>query len=490
MNKLISILFTLFPLFGFSQLDTVAHLYAFGGTNNDNAEEIQATTDGGYIVIGSTSSNSWGNTDAYLLKVDSSCNYEWSQALGGANNDWGYSVKQTFDKGYIIAATSNSYGNGGYDAVLMKRDSLGNYEWRKVYGGVDWDFAYSVVQTYDSGYVFCGETYNNTNGFSDVYVVKTNSSGDTLWTQTIGGSLIDKGNAVIETSDSNIVVAGVTNTITDSTDMYVIKLTPNGTLLWDSIYGDTLYESVNDIIETSDGGYAMAGTTNSNSVGGDKNYLITKVDANGNFLWDFTIINGPVPTPDDDEAYAIYELPNGNLLISGYSKTGGSSKNVIFFDLTPAGGWGGNSSVIGNNNDDFLKKITLGKNGSIVGAGSTNSFGSGMQDILLVKLDTIYGGQDTSTYVYADVIPLTIKQESIIKAGVKIYPNPVHSSFTVLSESSINMNIDIYDITGKNVFSDNTKKPEIDISNFKNGLYILQIKYGSGNEYKTKIIKY
>ena len=174
MIKVIQILFLLVPLFGFSQKDTIAHLYTFGGNNNDNAEEIQATSDGGYIVIGSTSSNSWGNTDAYLLKVDSLCNYQWSKALGGNNNDWGYSIKQTFDKGYIIAATSNSYGNGGYDAVLMKRDSMGNYEWTKVYGGIDWDFAYSVVQTYDSGYVFCGETYNNTNGFSDVYIVKTN----------------------------------------------------------------------------------------------------------------------------------------------------------------------------------------------------------------------------------------------------------------------------------------------------------------------------
>ena len=175
----------------FTQVDTIAHLYTFGGHNNDNAEEIEATSDGGYIVVGSTSSNSSGNTDVYLLKVDSLCNYQWSYALGGTNNDWGYSVKQTFDNGFIIAATSNSYGNGGYDAVLMKRDSLGNYVWQKTYGGQDWDFAYSVVQTYDSGYVFCGETYNNTNGYSDVYIEKTNPVGDTLWTQIIGGTLID-----------------------------------------------------------------------------------------------------------------------------------------------------------------------------------------------------------------------------------------------------------------------------------------------------------
>ncbi len=113
----------------FSQKDTIAHLYAFGYQGNDTGEDIQATLDGGYIAVGSTASGGSGNTDVYLLKVDSLCNYEWSTAIGGSNNDWGYSVQQTLDKGYIIAASSNSYGNGGYDAALFKCDSLGSVQW-------------------------------------------------------------------------------------------------------------------------------------------------------------------------------------------------------------------------------------------------------------------------------------------------------------------------------------------------------------------------
>src|SRR5690606_25017774 len=207
------------------------------------------TYDGGYIIVGSTASSGDGNTDIYLLKVDSMCNYQWSKALGGTNNDWGYSVKQTYDKGYIIAASSNSYGNT-YQACLFKRDSLGEYEWMKTYGGADWDLVYDVVQTYDSGFVFSGETYNNTAGFSDVYIVRTNSAGDTIWTRTIGGTLIDKGNAIIETADSSIVVAGIRNTITDSTQANIIKLDKNGVLLWDSIYGGTKYEWIYDVVES------------------------------------------------------------------------------------------------------------------------------------------------------------------------------------------------------------------------------------------------
>ncbi len=490
MRKVFYILFVLFPLFGFSQTDTIAHLYTFGGNNNDSAEEIEATADGGYIVIGATSSNSWGNTDAYLLKVDSMCNYEWSQALGGANNDWGYSIKQTFDKGFIIALSSNSYGNGGYDAILMKRDSLGNYEWTKTYGGVDWDFAYSVVQTYDSGYVFCGETYNNSNGFSDVYIVKTNPLGDTLWTRTYGGALIDKGNAVIETSDSNIVVAGIINTTTDSTDIYVIKLTSNGTLIFDSIYGGILYENMNQIIEVSNGDYIMAGSTTSLSVGGDQDYLIKRIDKNGNFLWDFTITNGPVPTPDDEDAFTIHQLPNFNFLVSGYSKTGGSNKNVIFFELSSNGLWVITSSVIQNSADDFVKSVTIGNNGNILGAGSTFSFGAGMEDVLLVRLDTIYGGQDTATVSFLDATPLSAIEKKNFNS-INIYPNPVNDFFFISVNSEFQLDeIRIFDITGKEVFSKRTNNLHVDVSGLKSGVYFIRIKNKTQKYYQAKIIKY
>jgi hypothetical protein len=490
MNKLLYILFFLFPLLGVSQTDTIVHLYTFGGNNNDNAEEIVATNDGGYIVIGSTSSNSWGNTDAYLLKVDSLCNYEWSKALGGSNNDWGYSIKQTFDKGFIIALTTNSFGNGGYDACLMKRDSLGDYEWTKTYGGIDWDFAYSVVQTHDSGYVFCGETYNNTNGYSDVYIVKTNNIGDTLWTKTIGGSLVDKGNAIIETSDSNIVVAGITNTIADSTQMYVLKLSLSGALLWDSIYGDTLVEKAYQIIENSNGDFVIAGSTTSKSLGGDKDYLIKGVGINGNPLWEFFIVNGASPTPDDDEAFAIHELQDTKLLISGYSKTGGSSKNIIFYKLNINGGWAGSSTVIGNNEDDFIKSIAIGKNGNILGAGSTNSFGSGMEDMFIVRLDTIYGGQDTTTTSYFDVIPLNILDKNLLKE-LNIYPNPAINNLIITSDFKFQIEeINIYDLTGRLVYARKGNKNLVDISNLTKGVYFIQVKCNSQNCFKTKFIKY
>ena len=489
MRRFLYILVIVCPLFGLSQTDTTAYLYSFGGTNNDNAEEIEATSDGGYIVIGSTSSNSSGNTDAYLLKVDSLCNFQWSFALGGTNNDWGYSVKETFDKGFIIAASSNSSGSGGYNAVLMKRDSLGGYVWQKSYGGQDWDFANSVVQTYDSGYVFCGETYNNTNGYSDVYVVKTNSLGDTLWTQTIGGAMVDKGNSIIETSDSSIVVAGLTNTVADSTQAYVIKLNKNGVLLWDSIYGNSKYEYANQIIELNNGNYVFSGATNSLSTFGDQDYLVKGISSTGTLLWEFTITNGTAAS-DNEDAFSLTQLPTGNILVGGYSQTGGSNKNVAFFELTSSG-WGGPvSSVIHSINDDFVKSIAIGNNGNIVGAGSTFSFGSGMEDVLLVRLDSIYGNQDVLSNPYMDSVVISVHEENVPQR-IEVYPNPVKDLFEIIMEiDSPIQSVNIYDVSGRMVFSKRGSLDLINISHLQSGIYYLEVSFEAKESYKTKIIKY
>ncbi len=478
MSRMFYILILLLPFFGFSQTDTIVHIYTFGGNSNDNAEEIEATSDGGYIVIGSTSSNSWGNTDAYLLKVDSLCNYQWSQALGGANNDWGYSIKQTFDKGFIISASSNSFGNGDYDAVLMKRDSLGNYEWKKIYGGQDWDFAYSVVQTYDSGYVFCGETYSNSNGFSDVYIVKTNPLGDTLWTRTYGGSLVDKGNSVIETSDSNIVVAGITNTVTDSTDVYVIKLSSNGTLLWDSIYGDTLFENANCIIETANGNYVLGGSTTSYSPSGDTDFYLLRTAKDGTLIWSNYF--GIPAIPKNQETFDLYEDINGDLINVGFTEeTGAGMKDAFLFYITPAGWWGGISPTYGGINDESFKSFSIGTNGNFCMAGYTDTYGNGIDDILLVRLDTIYANQDTLITNYNDFIPLTINNH-VKRNNLSLYPNPSKRFLNIEIQDYLpnsNYTFELYTIQGKMVksVSFNSQKKVIDLMPLSQQLYIYKV---------------
>ncbi len=419
------ILLFLIPFLALSQTDTIAHLYTYGYLSNDIGEDIQPTSDGGFILVGSTASSGDGNTDIYLLKVDSLCGYQWSFALGGIENDWGYSVQQTQDKGYIVASSTNSYGNS-YQACLMKRDSLGGYVWQKTYGGEDWDFVYDIAKTYDNGFVFCGETYNNTNGNSDVWVVKTNNQGDTLWTRTIGGSLADKGNSIIETADSNILVAGVRTTISDSTQAYVLKFDKDGVLIWDSLYGGTAYEGANDIITTQDGNIVFTGTSTSFGVG-DKDYYVVKINQNGNIIWE-QVFNDV----GDEEGFAIHEISNGNLMNVGYTKaTGAGEKDAKIFLITSGGWWGGQNSSFGGYVDDIAKAVTINTDGVIHMAGYTNSFGQGLNDLMIIRVDTIVKNQLFTDESNMDIAPINVEELSRDEELILIFPNPTKRNVEV-----------------------------------------------------------
>jgi len=153
----------------------------------------------------------------------------WWRTYGGTTYDEGCSVQQTSDGGYIIAGHTLSFGAGRDDVYLIKTDASGDTQWTRTYGGTSYDFGCSVQQTSDSGYIIAGLTMSFGSGNGDVYLIKTNASGDTLWTKTYGGMNDDFGYSVRQTSDGGYIVAGLTGSFgAGSDDVYHIKTDANG----------------------------------------------------------------------------------------------------------------------------------------------------------------------------------------------------------------------------------------------------------------------
>ncbi len=233
-------------------------------------------------MTGYTNSFGAGDYDVYLIKTDSTGDTLWTRTYGGSGDDCCWFAQQTTDQGYIVVARTGSFGAGSYDIYLVKTDSTGDTLWTRTYGGSDGDVGWSVCQTIDGDYIVTGYTESFGAGEGDAYLIKTDSTGDTLWTRTYGGSDYDLGWSVQQTSDGGYVVAGGTYSFgAGNSDVYVIRTDSTGDTLWARTYGGSDYDRAACVQKTTDEGYVVAGYTYSFGTGG-RTSMLTKLDSLGN----------------------------------------------------------------------------------------------------------------------------------------------------------------------------------------------------------------
>ena len=366
----------------------------YGGTGSDWGKCVQQTTDSGYIIGGVTSSFGADSNNIWLLKTDANGDTVWTKIYGGAGTDEGQCVQQTTDSGYIIVGWTESFGAGAWDVWLLKTDADGDTLWTKTYGGIFVDYGYSVQQTNDGGYIIVGWTKSFGAGDYDVYLVKTDVDGDTLWTKTYGGTGSDGGRCVQQTADSGYIIVGSTESFGAGDDVYLVKTDADGDTLWTKTYGGTGWDYGSSVRQTTDGGYIIVGWT----FPSDNVYLV-KTDAGGDTLW---------------------------------TKTYGGT------------GW-----------DEGLSVQQTADSGYII-VGWTESFGAGGTDIWLLK-----------------IAPETGVAEQVEKLVKEYHTDPTIFSGPLILPAD--KNCKVFDITGR----------EVDANQLAPGIYFIQV----DNEIVTKVVK-
>lgn len=241
---------------------------AFGGINSDYGAYASGTSDSGFVATGKTFSFGAGSCDAYLVKTNSSGDTSWTRTFGGTAWDEGSYVSETPDSGFIIVGKTESSGAGMGDVYLAKTNSHGDSLWAKTFGGTGEDYGTSLSETPDSGFIVTGCTQSFGAGNADVYLIRTKPSGDTLWTKTFGGTHYDAGYSISKTSDSGFIIGGTTaSSGAGSWDFYLIKINPSGSAVWTKTVGGTNTDEGCSALETQDKGIVITGTTNSFGIG-------------------------------------------------------------------------------------------------------------------------------------------------------------------------------------------------------------------------------
>jgi hypothetical protein len=356
----------------------------FGGKGEERGYCVQETIDGGYIISGFTNSFGAGRFDIWLIKTDSMGNKLWDKTFGGKDDDFGYSVQETMDGGYIIAGSTRSYGKGGFDIWLIKTDSMGNKLWDKTLGGSGYDFSYSVQETIDGDYVIAGSTASYGAGGFDIWLIKTDSAGNKLWDKTFGGKGEERGYCFQETIEGDYVIVGSTNSFgAGGYDVWLVKTDYLGNEDWDITFGEAKNDFGYFVQETIDGGYIIAGSTTSHGAGGADIWLV-KVGYEGDVIW-----NSKIGGVEDDVAFSVQPTSDGGYILAGWTSSFGAGNSDAWLVKTNSAGGEVWNATFGGAGEDWAVSAWPTPDGSYILAGGTDSFGGGGFYAWLIKTDNV-----------------------------------------------------------------------------------------------------
>lgn len=262
----------------------------FGGISDDDLVQIIETSDNGYAAIGYTKSQSSGLSDILLIRTNINGDTLFIKSYGTAEDETGLSIIQLPDNGFVIAGRQRTSTGGQLvaDGLLLRTDDSGNLLWTKQYGDLGWEEITSIKLLTDNGYILSGSTSSFNSGNYDILLMKTDSDGNVQWTKTFGGGYTDAGYDIHVNADKSIVISGYTESLgyghlrgNDSTNIFLMKTSENGELLWMEVYGDGLQDEGYRSAKSNDGGYLISGFTTNYLFNDGTQMLFIKTDSMG-----------------------------------------------------------------------------------------------------------------------------------------------------------------------------------------------------------------
>jgi uncharacterized delta-60 repeat protein len=254
--------------------------YGDGGDTVDVGKVIQQTSDGGFILAGRTASFGAGNDDFWILKLNGSGAISWENTYGGSAFDEPNAIQETADGGFIVTGRTYSYGEGLFDTWVLKLNADGTVDWEKTYGESSNDVAYDIQETADGGFIVVGYTDSFGAGAGDILLLKLNGDGTVAWQKTYGGTALDYAVSIEETTDTGFVMAGRTQSFgAGDNDLWVLKLNNSGTIVWQRAFGGAASD-VGLSVEQVGGGFVVVGATESFGESGP-NLWVSRLNSNG-----------------------------------------------------------------------------------------------------------------------------------------------------------------------------------------------------------------
>ncbi|MFW9800290.1 MAG: hypothetical protein ACFFD9_07635, partial [Candidatus Thorarchaeota archaeon] len=349
----------------------------FGGVNFDVGARFVECSDGGYAIVGTTSSFGAGNSDVWLVRTDSTGKMMWNQTYGGASSDVGRALVELSDGGFALLAETESFGAGQWDFWLLRTDENGNLLWNRTYGGDLRDHGTSILQHIDGGLVLMGMTTSFGGADKDMWLVHTDSMGNHIWNYTYGGFQINEGQSMVGCGDGGFAIVGYSDE-SGSRDLWLVRTDSDGSQLWERRYDKGEWERGQGIVECGDGGFVLAGNVEDPVTRASDMWLL-RTNGTGHHEWDR--LHAGV---GNDFGYAVTERSDGGFAVAGFTNSSGAGNQDAWLMFTNSTGhhiW--NQTYGGSEYDNSISMLeTAGE--SYVLVGYTWSYGMGDADMWIV----------------------------------------------------------------------------------------------------------